>query len=402
MRKYVVECSGSFGGATEFSANYSGVKYGVELEQFAVNRGNLSMVPLIYVASGLAKPELSSCQFEVASSPHESLRVMQRELSSVIYHLQHLVEGFQALPLAYVGDYAALGSAREVVKVTNSRYMPEASGRYRLLVELFGRRFVEDATRVASDQVNVGAGSEEDAFRVYNSLIGYLPIIAGISVASPFNEKGEFIRSRIDFNPQSQRLLAYIRAVSGAVGRELGFEDLLPNEMDSLEEYVRSVERLQHPHPNALYHFMRPMPHRGVAAEIRVIDKQPTLADTMAMTAFVKGLVSSGTTRETTRGELAEQLKEAAYHGIYDTGLFREALVTAEKALPEEERYLMRPLEERLENGTPAELLQRAALERSPDFAMDCLISSFRSCEVPFSTAIEQRKNAANLYAGWK
>ncbi len=405
-RSYEINCHPAFGGKTEFGSNYIGQLYGAEIELFTRNSISGVIVPgrrygvivpvpdYLYAAQHLeelVKPELSSCQFEISPKPTKSLLELYDELKTDVAKtrkcLEEQTQGYSEkidmFPLAYAGksDDSQDGA---ITGISNTSHRPGFSARYRMLADLFGQQFVENAARVASDQINIGASTETEAFSIFNLLRTYLPIIAGFSVASPFDANGNFSRSRIDTNPQSQRLIAYKNAVASVSGKDIGFSGLVPPEMNSLEDYVRAVEQLAYPHPNVLYHLIRPMPHRGVAAEIRVIDKQPSLADTMAVFALVKGFVQSGIPSKANDEQLAEGIEKAVYGGIYDVDLFEHALKLAESALPEDEKPLLAPLETRLKHGSIAENLHVISIEEDQATAKCALMSSFYQ-DMPFT-----------------
>ncbi|MBI2144540.1 hypothetical protein HYU17_05330 [Candidatus Woesearchaeota archaeon] len=385
-QEYEIKCHSAFGGPTRFVADYKGRKYGPELEQFTAQPVLSETIALRPVPERLysdetlkdcVKPELSCCQFEVTGAPHESLSAMYKELLGIFSGVQKRLVHSAVLPLAYAGHISGINPKDIVTGLSETPHRADASSRYKLLASLFGNSFVYYASRVASDQLNIGGKNEEDAFRTFNLLRTYLPVIAGFSAASPFTESGNLTSSSAR-DHQSQRLLVYKLAVEATLRKPLAFSDLIPPPLESLEDYVRAVEATKYPHPNTFYHLIRPMPHRGVAAEIRVMDKQPSLADTMAMFALIKGITESEKPRKITDLHLEQELEEAVCAGIFDLSLFRETLIMAKAALPNDERQLLLPLEGRLQKGTIAERLQAIGVERGHQAAIYSLIEAFR------------------------
>ncbi len=372
MKPYVLECHPALGGRTDFVADYRGSLLGPELEFFSfydplyfsafanditVKYGppTATQVPDVLYQQQLAKPELSSTQFELSDGPFETLDAMRCALKVRMDAVQqHFSCGSNVvMPLSYVGR--ALDSNNQVRNITSSASVPQESGRYALLQQLFGDGFVHAASRVASDQINIGGKDEHDAFHSFNLLRTYLPLFAGFSVASPFNENGTVS----DGTPASQRILTYMKAVSLSLGKNVGITDLIPPQLDNLADYTKMVNTFPIAHPNTIYHFIRPMPHRGVAAEIRIMDKQPSLQETLSLYAFSLGVVNSGIVRNISEPELAEEIEAAVHVGIYDKGLFINALQTAKKGLSADDQAYLTPLERRIMHGTVAENMVR-------------------------------------------
>ncbi|MEK6968311.1 MAG: glutamate-cysteine ligase family protein, partial [Nanoarchaeota archaeon] len=278
---FTVKCHPELGGLTTYSAAYIGRLYGPEIELYTMANGKFCKVPDAIYAQTTVSPELGSAQLEISSGPFESLAEMHRSLNKATSEvIDNLPTGVRLVPLAYAGVFLDSGA---VCTLTNTKLRAESSSRYAVLGKLFGNDFIERAARTASDQLNIGGKNEEDAFETFRLLRAYLPIFAGFSAASPFNDDGT-----ID-DISSRRLCAYREAVSASTGKNLSFRDLIPPAFESLEHYLRVLETMPFPHPNTMYHFMRPMPQRGVAAEIRIMDKQPSNLESMSLFALIKG-----------------------------------------------------------------------------------------------------------------
>lgn len=375
-KEYAIKCHAALGGPTRFVADYKGRLYGAELEQFLANfsREIIRLPDKLYSNKSLAeyiKPELSCCQFEIVSPPMRNLFEMYACLDFIFKRLKK-VQNDYILPLAYIGP----DLSSKITRLSKFPAVEKDCERYELLGKLFGEDFVSNATRVASDQLNIGAYNEKDAFQIFNLLREYIPIMAGFSAASPFDVDGNFGASSTEV-PKSQRLLAYKRAVEGVLRKPISLKDLIPPKMNNLDDYVTAVEALPYPHPNSYYSLIRPMPHRGVAAEVRVLDKQPSLADSMAMFALIKGIAESGKQRNVTDAQLGQELEEAVYTGIFDIPTFKEALSTAKTALPENERFMLEPLEGNGELKNNADRLHRNRSGKLLKEVIGTLMSAF-------------------------
>lgn len=245
---------------------FIGVMYGLELEFFTVDKNTFAprVMDISCLNPDYVKPELAAEQIEVTTTPHESLRDMKEEL------LNHAVEVVRE---AGKQDIVLLP-----VPLLEQQLTVRNSQRYNLLVQELGKPFAAHAPRVASDQVNIGAHHEQEAFQIFNGLRKLLPALVAVSAASPF------YHSSLD-----SRLAVYDAAI-GTFPALTG----IPPEIANLEDYARLLEALPvFQHPNMFYKYMRPMPQRGVAAEIRCVDKQPTIERTIALAALCKGFVAA-------------------------------------------------------------------------------------------------------------
>jgi hypothetical protein len=102
--------------------------------------------------------------------------------------------------------------------------------------------------------------------------------------------------------------------------------------------------------------YLRPMPDRGVAAEVRCLDKQPTLDDTFALLALARAVAHSVDAEGLPPApeDLPGRFSEARRRGVGDPAEVRAWLERMIRHLPREERSYLQPLFRSLELGTPA------------------------------------------------
>ena len=321
---------------------YRGVFYGLELEFFTVDRDTL--LPRDCLDSVAAHPqfgvfvtpELAAEQVEVKTPPtailqnHEDLLLdLCADLNSVLAR-----EGAMVLPIALY-DTAPLTVG--------------ASARGSVLASVLGRNFEEHGVTIASDQINIGAGDEANAFRIYSAVSALLPLLMELSAASPFS-------AGRPNGVAANRMDVYDAALEGFPGAS-GF----PPPMEGLAAYATHLaEQAFFQHPTTSYKYVRPMPQRGVAAEIRCLDKQPTIADTMALLALCKAVVNRVSAGDVGSDSLlalahAEKAFQRARRegGAPPIGT-RVLLEELAMWLDARERHYLAPLLARLDRGSPA------------------------------------------------
>ncbi len=313
----------------------AGRRYGIEAEFFTVDPYTLQ--PRVLDATNLdgfgkhIKPELGADQIEISTPPLSSLRELREALE---YYTKLLA------------DLAAQQKAALLpVPLLEGEHPITENRRYNLILQHLGEYARKYAPTVASDQINIGASSEEEAFQIYERMRRMLPIFTGFSVASPF-------RSGQPGHNASERMANYNLTLAECPDMT-GF----PPAIHGLDDYAGALSNLPvFQHPNSYYKYIRPMPQRGVAAEIRSMDKQPTVRETMAMAALTKGLVNAPEVPKMLYPERG--FARAVKKGIHDPDLFRRALRTAAEHLGEGEAEMLLPLEDRLERGTVSDSLR--------------------------------------------
>jgi carboxylate-amine ligase len=161
------------------------------------------------------------------------------------------------------------------------------------------------------------------AIRLVNRLRAHLPLLLGLSATSPF------LRGQPTGLASNRTILFQGFPRTG-----------VPRRFDSYADWVATVDLLVKsgaiPEPTFLWWDVRPQPRLGTV-EVRVMDAQPRLAATAALTALVQSIA---------RLELEQ-------------GFARPALVTAQEALAENRFIAAR-------DGTAAELIEPADASRIP------------------------------------
>lgn len=346
--------------AVDVRPAWRGRGVGVELEFFVVDRETLRPqdhldLLLEGMRPGSVKPEIAREHVELVTPPVASLRELED-------HARRLVEAAGAL-LADVG--AAL---LPLALHDGARFTLTDLPRYRRLIEVFGPSFWENASTILADQVNLGATDEDQAFRIFRAVRAHLPLFVGLSAASPF----------VDWAANgiaSNRMHRY----DACTVRHPGLGGV-PPDLRSMADYLEHLERQPVlPHPNMFYRYARPMPQRGVAVEIRCIDKQPTLGDFLALTALAQAVaaealanrtptddpVSADPTRDRSPSgkRLTADFRRARDRGVLDREGWSRRLDALAGHLPPYERSYLEPLRRSLDAGPPAARLV-ASFER--------------------------------------
>lgn len=331
--KNKIKCDGILCDQIEIEGNYVGRLYGPEIEIFTVDE-NLNPLNIINkFDSPNIKPELTSNQLEITTAPYSELCTIEQELNSTLYDALETAEKYDALLFP-----AALHPTQSNFEITQNN-------RYYTMLETLGPAARLNAPRVTALQINVGGKNVKDAFETHNRLREILPILTGLAVASPFKDG-------ICGN-KSQRNAVYIDTVSR-------YPDLagFPKKLNNLKDYTSEIQNLPvFQHPNSYYKFLRPMPMRGVAAEIRPLDMQPSIPESMAFIAAVKGYLASNINLENLL--VASEFYRATREGIYDKVKFKKTLDIAKENLPSEEKCYLNLLYKRLKCGTVADKLIR-------------------------------------------
>jgi gamma-glutamyl:cysteine ligase YbdK (ATP-grasp superfamily) len=350
-------------------ASYRGVLYGMELEYFTVDQTSLLPKDCLDVVAGhpgfgtLVQPELSSQQVEIKNLPTASLVETEEMLLDICADLVSLLHRADAYPLP-VALYDAGG------------FTISSTPRYQLLSSVLGDAFREHGVTIAADQVNIGAGNEAQAFRIYAAILHFLPEFLRFSAASPF-------RHGRPNQTKNNRIDAYDASLAGFPGAT-GF----PPAMACLEDYARNLQAQKlFQHPTTAFKYARPMPQRGVAVEIRCIDKQPTIRDSLAFLAMSKAIVnlveseaSANVPAPSPSPEMdndaqdndapddpALRFRAARRTGFTDLPEHRRMLDYLAGFLEEREREYFQTLYTRLEQGSLADQMVRTAQRHGMD-----------------------------------
>lgn len=321
-------------------ADWKGARIGAELEFFVVDRRDLG--PRDHLDLLLAEIEPDRIRSEIARE-HVEL------VSAAVETVAELEEDLRRLVRRARDALAPVGAALlPVAMLDTASFTMTDRPRYRELVHIFGPAFWENACVIISDQVNVGASDESRAFRTFEAITAHLPLFMGLSAASPLlGGRPNGIASN-----RMYRYDACVARYPTLVG--------VPPRLTSMEDYNRHLAAQPVlPHPNMFYRYVRPMPQRGVAAEIRCIDKQPTLSGFLALVALARAVALEAVSSEEPY-DLAgvdEAFRRARDRGVVDSARWGQRIGVLAGYLPEAERPYLEPLRRRLREGPPAHRL---------------------------------------------
>ncbi len=317
---------------------YRGRLVGVESEYFIVDRETLELrdcLPVLEKHSQFGarlKPEAVREQIEISTNAFLSIVELEKQLREDLREVVELLDGAGAmlLPIALLDGRTHTWSS---------------SRKLELLQRHLGEPFRSSAGSITADQINLGADDEADAFRTFRKILTILPEIVGLSAASPF-------RNEVPNGIACNRMDAYDEALSAVSG--MGG---MPPLLESLTHYAHFIGRQPiFKHPDTCYAYVRPMPHRGVAAEIRCIDKQISLCDTLGFAALGKAVMLS--TDEQPMVAASEAAMSASRRdGVVDRARASALINYLERFLPEDEIHYLDCLRAKLEAGSTASSL---------------------------------------------
>lgn len=334
---------------------FVGTLVGLEIEYFVVDAATLVPRATAEVLAGFAdfgiegsplKPEIGAEQLEVATPPFATIEELASWSIDVHVELSDRLaeEGACLLPLALYDEHPL--SLRDDERVEE-------------LAAAFGPSLARHAPVVAADQVNIGAPDDRSAMVTLEVLRRDLPELMALSVASPLRDG----RS----NGIASNRMNVVEATASANPSIVG----IPERLRSIDEHAAAVAALPiFQRPNAYYKWIRPMPHRGVAAEVRCLDKQPTLSRTLAFAALCLGLARLGADGDVLHDEvdetgLADRFASARSEGLRPehVPLARRLIDRAAEGLERDDRPFLEPLRADVERAaTPAtDLAMRAA-----------------------------------------
>lgn len=345
---------------------FLGRRVGVELEYFVVDRDTLEPLDVFDALAGLSwaptnlKREIGATQIEIATPPFGSVVELARWLVRAHVELADRLDalGTRLLPLALYDtvDHTVCDDERT-----------------RALTSVFGPALHENAPIIAADQVNVGT-DERRALLALEALRRVLPELLALGAASPLAGGAA--------NGVACNRIAVIEATAAAHPSLIGY----PVRFRSFEEHRQAVASLPVLRtPNGYYKWVRPMPHRGVAAEVRCTDKQPTLSQTLAFAALCHGL--AGTASETTSliddvddRELRARFEAARHDGLTATPRATAMIDDARRGLEADEERLLEPLAHTARCGlSPADALAHLAAVKGLDGAYRAVADGFEA-----------------------
>lgn len=214
--------------------------------------------------AGHCAAETHEAALELRTGPHATVR----EAIDEMRELRRLL----TLELADLGLAAASAGTYPGPSAEPTRVSP--SSRYQVIHRTMRGLARREPTFAL--HVHVGVPDAHAAIRLVNQLRAHLPMLLGLSASSPF------------LRGQSTGL---------ASNRTILFQGFprtgLPRRFDSYADWVETVDLLVRsgaiPEPTFLWWDIRPQPRLGTV-EIRIMDAQPRLAATAALTALVQAL----------------------------------------------------------------------------------------------------------------
>ncbi len=214
--------------------------------------------------AGRCAAETHEAALELRTAPHATVREAIAELRE----LRSLLVG----DLARLGMAAASCGAHPAPMTEPTKVSP--SSRYQVIYQT--TRDLARREPTFALHVHVGVPDPQRAIRLVNQLRAHLPLLLGLSASSP---------------------LLRGRATGLASNRTILFQGFprtgIPRRFDSYRDWVATVDLLLRsgaiPEPTFLWWDVRPQPRLGTV-EVRIMDAQPRLAATAALTALVQAI----------------------------------------------------------------------------------------------------------------
>ncbi|MBV9338181.1 MAG: YbdK family carboxylate-amine ligase [Solirubrobacterales bacterium] len=214
--------------------------------------------------AGRCAAETHEAALELRTAPHTSVREAVNEMREL---RRLLVQDLDRLGIAAAAAGTYPGPSGEPTRVS-------PSSRYQVIQRTM-RGLARRAPTFAL-HVHVGVPDARSAIRLVNQLRAHLPMLLALSASSPF------------LHGQSTGL---------ASNRTIVFQGFprtgLPRRFADYSDWAETVDLLVRsgaiPEPTFLWWDIRPQPRLGTV-EIRIMDAQPRLAATAALTALVQAL----------------------------------------------------------------------------------------------------------------
>jgi carboxylate-amine ligase len=255
----------AFGTSAEYTV-------GVEEEFMVLDAETLELVPraaeIVEAADDPQniKQEIRRSMVETSSRPAATVDDLRCDLMALRRTIGALAAERGALIAAAGAHPFSCAEEQEVTETARYAYVAALSG-------WVGRR----ATAVFGTHVHVAVGSAEKALGVMEALIADLPVLVALSASSPLWDGH-------DTGFASTRLA--VRAELPRTG--------LPPRFESLADYDATLEALRRsglvPDSSYLWWDVRMQPRLGTL-EIRILDAQPSVQDTVALAGLVQSLV---------------------------------------------------------------------------------------------------------------
>jgi carboxylate-amine ligase len=244
---------------------------GLELEWQLVSRSTLDLedgiVPLLSRLPGepLVKPEVLQATVETITAPMRSTAALRPALLDTVARVHGAARQLDM-------DIVGAGTHPFCVRHVQTTPMP----RYLALARAVG--YLAHTMAVQALHVHVGMPSGEAAIRVMGRARGALPVLLALSASSPL-----FHGEETGFVSYRHRILAATRNY-GIAPAFTGWPEF--------QRFLDTVERAGMFGSFRDMHWdLRPRPDLGTL-EVRIMDAQPTVADSLALGALVHALLA--------------------------------------------------------------------------------------------------------------
>ena len=263
---------------------------GVEEEVMLLKRTDCSLAQssdavLARLSGTLARhtsPETHAAVVELATGVHMDAAGAVTELAWLRTQLTREL-GSLGLGAASAGTYPLISSDETRVS---------SAARYAMVADSM-RALVRREPTLAL-HVHIGVPDPEDAIRVLNGLRGAVPVLLALSADSPFSQGR-------DSGFASARTVIFQGFPRTGTARSFG----------NYADYVAAVDALISsgalPDPTFLWWDVRLQPVLGTV-EVRVMDAQPTVADSAALIALIQSLARMELEGEPTDGEISPEV----------------------------------------------------------------------------------------------
>jgi glutamate---cysteine ligase / carboxylate-amine ligase len=214
--------------------------------------------------AGRCAAETHEAALELRTRPHATVReaiAELRELRSLLLR-----------DLGKLGMAAASSGTHPGAMAEQSRVSP--SSRYQVIYQT--TRDLARREPTFALHVHIGVPDPQRAIRLVNQLRAHLPLLLALSASSPM------LRGRSTGLASNRTILFQGFPRTG-----------IPRRFDSYRDWVATVDLLVRsgaiPEPTFLWWDVRPQPRLGTV-EVRIMDAQPRLASTAALTALVQAV----------------------------------------------------------------------------------------------------------------
>jgi glutamate---cysteine ligase / carboxylate-amine ligase len=214
--------------------------------------------------AGHCAAETHEAALELRTAPHATVREATNEMREL---RRLLVSDLARLGLAAASAGTYPGPMTEATKVS-------PSSRYQVIHRTMRGLARREPTFAL--HVHIGVPDAASAINLINRLRAHLPLLLALSASSPF------LRGQATGLSSNRTILFQGFPRTG-----------IPRRFDSYSDWVDTVDMLVRsgaiPEPTFLWWDIRPQPRLGTV-EIRIMDAQPRLAATAALTALVQAL----------------------------------------------------------------------------------------------------------------